>query len=160
MAQPRTEDRQKIEAMKVAFITEQLSLTPAEAEKFWPVYNQFSDNMRSMRKDRQKIVSGPLNEGDDISSKQSEVTLSNYVTHIKSVQSAELKLIEDLKSILPASKIIKLRLAEDGFKRRMMDRLKGSTEEVVMNKKKGYKISALFYFKSVNYSNFGTDATT
>jgi hypothetical protein len=126
MAQPRTEDRQKIEAMKVAFITEQLSLTPAEAEKFWPVYNQFSDNMRSMRKDRQKIVSGPLNEGDDISSKQSEVTLSNYVTHIKSVQSAELKLIEDLKSILPASKIIKLRLAEDGFKRRMMDRLKGS----------------------------------
>ncbi len=126
MAQPRTEDRQKIEAMKVAFITEQLSLTPAEAEKFWPVYNQFSDNMRSMRKDRQKIVSGPLNEGDDISSKQSEVTLSKYVTHIKSVQSAELKLIEDLKSILPASKIIKLRLAEDGFKRRMMDRLKGS----------------------------------
>lgn len=126
MAQPRTEDRQKIEAMKVAFITEQLSLTPAEAEKFWPVYNQFSDNMRSMRKDRQKIVFGPLNEGDDISSKQSEVTLSNYVTHIKSVQSAELKLIEDLKSILPASKIIKLRLAEDGFKRRMMDRLKGS----------------------------------
>ena len=126
MAQPRTEDRQKIEAMKVAFITEQLSLTPAEAEKFWPVYNQFSDNMRSMRKDRQKIVSGPLNEGDDISSKQSEVTLSKYVTHIKSVQSDELKLIEDLKSILPASKIIKLRLAEDGFKRRMMDRLKGS----------------------------------
>ncbi len=126
MAQPRTEDRQKIEAMKVAFITEQLSLTPAEAEKFWPVYNQFSDNMRSMRKDRQKIVSGPLNEGDDISSKQSEVTLSKYVTHIKSVQSAELKLIEDLKSILPASKIIKLQLAEDGFKRRMMDRLKGS----------------------------------
>ena len=34
-------NREKIKAMKVGFITEKLDLTTAEAQKFWPVYNEF-----------------------------------------------------------------------------------------------------------------------
>ena len=32
--------REKIKAEKVAFLTTRMDLTPQEAEKFWPVYNQ------------------------------------------------------------------------------------------------------------------------
>ena len=37
--------QQNIEALKVAFITKELNLTPEEAQKFWPVYNQYSKEM-------------------------------------------------------------------------------------------------------------------
>jgi hypothetical protein len=37
--------REKIEVQKVAFITTQLDLTTAEAQVFWPVNNQFSEEM-------------------------------------------------------------------------------------------------------------------
>ncbi len=33
--------REKIKALKIAYITKELNLTSAEAEKFWPVYNEY-----------------------------------------------------------------------------------------------------------------------
>jgi hypothetical protein len=43
----------KIEALRIAFISQQLSLTPAEAEKFWPVYNQYKNELDALRKNYQ-----------------------------------------------------------------------------------------------------------
>ncbi|CAN5592215.1 hypothetical protein BH10BAC3_BH10BAC3_31240 [soil metagenome] len=45
----------RIEALKIAFITKQLQLSSQEAEKFWPVYNGYEAEMKSMVRDhRQK----------------------------------------------------------------------------------------------------------
>lgn len=38
---------EKIEALKIAFITEKLGLSAAEAQKFWPVYNQYENEIKS-----------------------------------------------------------------------------------------------------------------
>jgi hypothetical protein len=37
-----------LESLRVAFISRQLELTPEEAEKFWPVYNQYQGDLRKM----------------------------------------------------------------------------------------------------------------
>lgn len=39
-------DREKLESARVAFITNRLGLTPDQAEKFWPVYNEYNDSRR------------------------------------------------------------------------------------------------------------------
>lgn len=39
---------QKIKALYVAYITQELSLTPAEAEKFWPLHKEFENEMNSI----------------------------------------------------------------------------------------------------------------
>src|SRR5688500_8930961 len=39
----------KIEAIKIAYLTNKLSLTPDEAQKFWPVYNKYMDDIRKTR---------------------------------------------------------------------------------------------------------------
>jgi hypothetical protein len=41
--------RERIQALKVAFITQKLHLTAAEAEKFWPVYNQYDNEIMQVR---------------------------------------------------------------------------------------------------------------
>ena len=40
---------EKIEALRIAFISQQLNLTPQEAQKFWPVYNQFHGDMKTLQ---------------------------------------------------------------------------------------------------------------
>jgi hypothetical protein len=40
---------EKIQALKVAFITQKLNLTPAEAERFWPVYNDYENEIKTLR---------------------------------------------------------------------------------------------------------------
>src|SRR5688500_17632444 len=41
--------RDKIEAARIAYITDQLQLTPGEAEKFWPIYREFAEKRRGIR---------------------------------------------------------------------------------------------------------------
>jgi hypothetical protein len=40
---------EKIQALKIAFITQKLQLTSAEAQKFWPVYNQYENEVKNIR---------------------------------------------------------------------------------------------------------------
>lgn len=42
---------EKIEALKVAFITKELNLTSDEAHKFWPVYNQYFAELKRARQE-------------------------------------------------------------------------------------------------------------
>jgi hypothetical protein len=44
-------DGSRLEALKIAYISKKLNLTPEEAEKFWPVYNQYSGEIRKVRID-------------------------------------------------------------------------------------------------------------
>ena len=37
---------ERIQALKIAFITQRLQLTPAEAEKFWPVYREYDNEIK------------------------------------------------------------------------------------------------------------------
>jgi RecA/RadA recombinase len=41
-------DRKKIQAMEVAYITKELNLSPEEAEKFWPVFNKYREDVKGV----------------------------------------------------------------------------------------------------------------
>jgi hypothetical protein len=42
---------ERLYALKIAYITKRLDLNPEEAQKFWPIYNQYSDELMQVRKD-------------------------------------------------------------------------------------------------------------
>lgn len=39
----------RIEALKIAFLTRKLNLSSEEAQKFWPVYNKYADEIRKVQ---------------------------------------------------------------------------------------------------------------
>jgi len=43
--------QEKIQALYVAYVTQQLQFTPEEAQKFWPVHTQFKAELNTIRKD-------------------------------------------------------------------------------------------------------------
>ena len=42
------EQRERLESFRIQFITKKLDLSPAEAEKFWPVYNEQKEASRNL----------------------------------------------------------------------------------------------------------------
>ena len=48
----RTAEIKKIQAMEMAFITKELNLSPDEAQKFWPVFNQYRNELKGMAFER------------------------------------------------------------------------------------------------------------
>jgi hypothetical protein len=39
----------KLESLKIGYITDRMKLTPEEAQRFWPVYNQYAQELRDAR---------------------------------------------------------------------------------------------------------------
>ena len=48
----RSADLRKIQAMEMAFITKELNLNPDEAQKFWPIFNMYRNDMRGIALDK------------------------------------------------------------------------------------------------------------
>ncbi|MCE3283001.1 MAG: hypothetical protein K0Q66_1738 [Chitinophagaceae bacterium] len=56
----------KVEAIKVAYITKELSLTSDEAQKFWPVYNEYFGEIKKVRE---------ANKSDEIAFEEAVVNI-------------------------------------------------------------------------------------
>ncbi len=66
---------EKIEALRIAFISQQLNLTPPEAQKFWPVYNQFNGDMKTLRQNFKMDANGQLTADQQLDFEQKKLDL-------------------------------------------------------------------------------------
>src|SRR6056300_591448 len=63
--------REKIEAIKVGFITQELDLRVEESQAFWPIYNEMSDKEFALRKSQKETLIG-LKDFENASDKEVE----------------------------------------------------------------------------------------
>lgn len=61
-AQGFKEKKEKIKALKVAYITEKLDFTTDEAQKFWPIYNTFDEKQFEIRHNKMKAIIKKIEE--------------------------------------------------------------------------------------------------
>nr|WP_294778229.1 sensor of ECF-type sigma factor [uncultured Flavobacterium sp.] len=116
------EKREQIKAMKVAYITNELSLTPDEAAKFWPLYNAFEEKQQEIRKQKLKGYLDRIDDDsfDNLSEKEAATILTQMESTEEELHQAKKKFVASLKGVLPATKILKLKKAEEGFNRKLL----------------------------------------
>lgn len=118
--------KEKIKALKIAYITKDLNLSSSEAEKFWPVYNAFEEKqfdlkMVKMRKVRQELKSKPVEQFSDAEANALLTQIDNLDQ--ESYQNKK-KLVADLRKIISPIKILKLKQAEDNFNKTLLKQYK------------------------------------
>lgn len=47
----KTNAQEKLQAARIALITERLGLTPEQAQQFWPIYNEYAEQRRSLHRE-------------------------------------------------------------------------------------------------------------
>ncbi|WPO78857.1 sensor of ECF-type sigma factor [Flavobacterium sp. KACC 22761] len=116
------EKREKIKAYKVSFLTTELELTPSEAEKFWPIYNAYDDKQFELRHQKMKAYMERLDDDNinSISEKEAAVVLAQMESTDKELYLLREKYNANLKKILSAKKILKLKKSEDDFNRKLL----------------------------------------
>lgn len=116
----RKPDREKIKSLKVAYITERLDLTSAEAQAFWPIYNAHEDKMETFRQQERSQIYGKLRDMESKSDSEIEKLLQNLVTLEKEKHSVRQQFIKDIRTVISAKKTFLLLKTENGFKRRLL----------------------------------------
>jgi len=107
--------QEKIKAARIAFITERLGLTPEEAEKFWPVYREFSMKRMDLKKqfEQKRHTPDP--------SKTTEQNEKENIEYGLQLRQKELDLEKEysgkLLNVVPPQKVMALRGAEDDFRK-------------------------------------------
>ncbi|TSA36514.1 MAG: hypothetical protein D4R64_07815 [Porphyromonadaceae bacterium] len=113
----------KMKAERVSFLTDKLQLTVEEAEKFWPVYNEYLTKREEMMwGKRQKM------HRDFAPSQLSDEEMNKMLNDIldQEVQLAQLKkdYFVRLKAILPIRKVLTLHRVEQEFMNHMLNQIR------------------------------------
>lgn len=121
-AQPNHE---KIQSLKVSFLTEQLDLTEKEAQEFWPVYNEYDKKSNKLRFHEIRNIRREIKNSLETLTEEKAVELLKKMNDIETrLHKLRMEFATKITSILPAKKIIKLKVAEEDFKRKMLERYK------------------------------------
>jgi hypothetical protein len=113
--------QEKIKAARIAFITERLGLTPEEAEKFWPVYREFTMKRQEIKqefKDNRKNPD-PKKTVEENEKESLELGLKLKQQELDLEKEYSGKLLK----VVPAQKVMALRKAEDDFRKILLDQI-------------------------------------
>ncbi|MCB0521148.1 MAG: hypothetical protein H6577_07295 [Lewinellaceae bacterium] len=119
---PRAQE--KIEAYKIAFFTEKLQLTPDESKDFWPLYNQYDDEMESLK--NKYNLDGKRVEL--MSDKEVEDFINQHLNAEEQRVKLQRDYVERFKKILPIRKVAMLQRLDREFKMALLDEIKKRRE--------------------------------
>ncbi len=114
--------KEQVKSLKVAFITSELNLTADESAKFWPLYNAFDEKQSEIRRTKMKSYLDRMDSEnfENVSEKEAATLLSQMESSEEELHQLRKKFISNLKSVIPAVKILKLKKAEEDFNRKLL----------------------------------------
>ena len=121
----RKKDWERLQAEKIAFITQELDLTPEEAQVFWPVYNQcWKEVLASHKATREALAGIRGKQAEGLTDKEMEKKLDAYIQASTRSNQVLADWYPKFKQVLPSRKVAKLYQAEEAFQQRMINNLR------------------------------------
>ncbi len=123
------EQREKMEAMKAAFLTTKLDLTTEESTAFWPVYNKYQDELHQLRESRFEDMKEMRENKDNLTDKDYEKIFDSEMLFRQAELDIMKKYNPQIKKTLPIKKLARLHRAEDEFKRELLHKMKDRRDD-------------------------------
>ncbi|MBO6248852.1 MAG: hypothetical protein J6N54_08595 [Bacteroidales bacterium] len=114
----------KIKAEKIAYLTDAMDLSPAEAERFWPLYNKAEAETRQcwrLMMEAYRALEASIDAGKD--DKEIGVLLDKFLDAQEASRGIERKYTTEYRKILSNDKIARLYISEENFRRQQIHKL-------------------------------------
>ncbi|MCB0606830.1 MAG: hypothetical protein H6562_24270 [Lewinellaceae bacterium] len=121
---------ERVRAQRIAFITDQMKLTPSESERFWPVMREFENKEAAVRK-KYRLT----RRIDDLTDAEAEEALNNRLKMEEELLTLKREYAGKLLDVLPGRKLILYHKADLEFKRMILER----AGQLRRNNRNGFK---------------------
>lgn len=115
------EAMEKIQSARIALISNRLGLTPEQAQKFWPIYNEYVQKRRDLQQDLMKDRQGV--NMNDLTEEQSRKLMEQSMDIKQRMLDLEKDYSGRLQKIITAQQMLELRQAEQEFRQMIIERL-------------------------------------
>ena len=112
--------REKIKALKVAYLTEQLELSSEEAQDFWPVYNEYEKERHELRHKQWVEIKSKLKDVGSLNEQEAQNLLSSYLKIEEEEEELEKNFLNKISKVISAKKTLVLMRSEEDFKRQLI----------------------------------------
>ena len=120
--------RDKIDELRVAFITTKVKLTNQETQQFWPLDNELNDKLENLKKTYRLNYIKNFN-AELLTDKEAEALLTaDFILKQKEIDLNK-EYYEKYKKILSIKKIALIKMAENDFKKELIKNIKSSSPE-------------------------------
>jgi hypothetical protein len=106
---------QQLRAIKVGLLTDRMKLTPQQSEKFWPVYNRYENEMRTIWRAKHAL-------NDQKGNSKEKVDRLQQLEQQKVVVRGKYK--DEFLKVISADQLAAMYQAEQEFKNLLLKRLK------------------------------------
>ncbi len=101
---------------KISFLTDKLDLSPEEAQKFWPVYNEMDKERSEIERERRDLDKQVREATEKLSDAKIIKLTRDYASNAENEGALATKYNEKFLKILPPQKVLKLYKAENEFR--------------------------------------------
>ncbi len=119
---------QELEAQKIGFFTKKLQLTTKEAQRFWPVYNDYQARKNKIIQDRRNTIRYYIQNLNNLSEKEIEDMTGKFIRLTKEESDLFLAYHEKFKEVLPIKKVMQIYIAEEEYKTFLLRQLRNRRE--------------------------------
>jgi hypothetical protein len=115
--------KEKLEALKVGFITNRLNLSSEESKTFWPVYNLYQQELEALQKNKRaekRLLNRTI---ETLNDKEAEELIDEQLDFEQRRVDLRKKYHAKFKSILPVKKVALLYKSEEDFKRELLKKI-------------------------------------
>lgn len=119
--------REEILSQKIAFFTQELDLSPEEAQKFWPVYNEGWKKIHEAHKKVNKAlkeINKAITAEPAASDKEIETMMKEYFNALKSEAQLQEDTYNAITKVLPVKKAAKTSTLEEKFRVMLIKQLR------------------------------------
>ncbi|MCS5489361.1 hypothetical protein [Algoriphagus limi] len=113
-------DSERLEAARVAFITTRLDLSSEQAEKFWPIFNEYNKKREANLKEIADLT--PRNQSSELTNEQAKEVISKRFSIQKQMIVEEEKFVEKVSQVISYQQILKLNGINRDFARMLYQR--------------------------------------
>ena len=117
---PSPEMFEKIKAEKISFFTSKLDLTPAEAQAFWPVYNEFEKKKLEIQRQVHDFERMPDEKYAKLTEPEIEKMTNNYIELFEQEAKLRKEYHKQFQKILPKKKVLLMYRTENEFRSYMI----------------------------------------
>jgi hypothetical protein len=96
--------RQDIRAMKMRVIGENMSLTDAEAQKFWPIYKHYADDLHDVHNEKYALLKQYAETWSTMTDQDALIYVRRSMEVDKEAQELRLKYVPVVTEVLPGKK--------------------------------------------------------
>jgi hypothetical protein len=112
---------ERVEALKVAFFTKQLELSPDEAKAFWPLFDEYSKTVVKHRKEKKVSMEQIAERGiENLTDDELNELIDSRIRQAEENIQARTTFFREVRKVLPPRKVIKFYKAEEQFNKMLL----------------------------------------